>query len=340
MNQYDFDLLLQKYLAGECSPEEEKQVLEWSEGMLESSRVVIGPSEREQISKRLWKRLSRLSGPTSWLDSSWAKIGIAASLLLVLGMVATALWPSAAPGKKAGSVASAMSNPGLPSGNIEVKNTSGKPYKMMLEDGTEVTLKPQSSLSHPEHFDDKARIVHLSGEAFFNVTKNPARPFFVYTGDLITRVLGTSFNVKSYNEDKSVEVSVVTGRVSVYENSKRTPQARNGIILNPNQKIRFDSGVKVLVPELVEEPVIVHPPETKAQFIFDEAPLSQVTAMIQETYGIEIVLESSALEDCVFTGDINDLPLYSQLKFICKSINANYELRGTTLFMSGKGCHN
>jgi len=339
MNQYDFDLLLQKYLAGECTPEEEKQILDWSENMLQSSRIAISPSEKNLIRKRIWKRLSRISSPFSVFNNTWVKMGVAASVLIIMAFGSVWLWPSSFSLRKTDDVAIAIQSM-LPKGNIEVKNTSDKPYKILLEDGSEVTLEPQSSLSHPEHFDEKTRVVHLSGEAFFNVTKNPSRPFFVYTGELVTRVLGTSFHVKSDQGSKSVEVSVVTGRVSVYENSKKTPRTRNGIILNPNQKIRFDSKVKVLVPELVEEPVVVHPPEKKSLFIFEETPLPQVFSMIQEVYGIEIVLETAELENCAFTGDINDLPLYSQLKLICKSINANYELRGTTLFMSGEGCQN
>jgi len=342
MNQYDFDLLLQKYLDGTCTPEEEKQILDWSENMLLSSRISISSSDKDMIRKRIWKRLARISRPDSYLNSSWIQLSIAASVIIVIAYSATFMWPSLFSLKKTKEVSAAQSSPQtiLPKGNIEVKNTSDKPYKVILEDGSEVTLKPQSSLSHPEHFTEKSRIVYLSGEAFFRVIKNPAKPFFVYTGELVTRVLGTSFNVKSFNSAQSIEVSVVTGRVSVYENSKKSAQTRNGIILNPNQKIRFDREAKVLVPELVEEPVVVHPPEKKSLFIFEETPLPQVTAMIQEVYGIEIVLETPALETCVFTGDINDLPLYSQLKLICKSINATYELRGTTLFMSGEGCRN
>ncbi|MCE7044555.1 FecR family protein [Dyadobacter sp. CY312] len=338
MNQYDFDLLLQKYLAGECTPEEEKQILDWSENMLQTSQVTISKSEKDQIRKRLWKRLSALTRPNSVFKSIWIRLSMAASVLIALAFGSTVLWPSSS---SRTIKELAITQPfTLPQGNIEVKNTSDNPYRVVLEDGSQVTLQPQARLSYPEHFEEKSRIVHLSGEAFFDVTKNPLKPFFVHTGELVTRVLGTSFNVKSYNDAKSIEVSVVTGRVSVYENSKKTQQTRNGIILNPNQKIRFDSEVKMLVPELVEEPVVVHPPEKKALFVFEETPLPKVVSMIQDVYGIEIVLESAALENCVFTGDINELPLYSQLKLICKSINANYELRGTTLFMSGEGCRN
>jgi len=342
MNQYDFDLLLKKYLAGECTPEEEKQILSWSDDMLKSSNAALSVSEKDLIRKRIWKRLSKLRKPASVLGISWLKLGIAASVLMILAYGLTFLAPASFSLKKNNnlSLASNYAADAHPKGNIEVKNTSDKPYKVVLEDGTEVVLKPESSLSYPEHFEKKSRVVYLSGEAFFNVTHHAARPFLVYTGELVTRVLGTSFHVKSDHATKSVEVSVVTGRVSVYENSKKTSQSRNGIILTPNQKIRFDSKVKVLVPELVEEPVIVHAPEGKALFIFEEAPLPDVIAMVQDVYGIEIVLESPEIAQCIFTGDINDLPLYAQLKLICKSINANYELRGTTFFISGEGCSN
>jgi transmembrane sensor len=341
MNQYDFDLLLQKYLEGRCTPEEEKQIVDWSENMLASSRISITNQEKEVIRRRIWKRLSPPGRLRSLWRKSYLRLAIAASILLLVACGFVLFWPSyTSPEAVKQFIALSTTQKLLPKGNIEVKNTSGKPYKVLLEDGTEITLKPQSSLSHPEHFGKKSRIVYLNGEAFFNVHKDVSRPFFVYTEELTTRVLGTSFNVRSFSTSQSIEVSVVTGRVSVYENEKKSGQIRNGTILNPNQKIRFDREAKVLVPELVEEPVVVHPIEKKSLFIFEETPLPQVTAMIQEVYGIEIVLESPALETCVFTGDINDLQLYSQLKLICKSINATYELRGTTLFMSGEGCRN
>jgi transmembrane sensor len=335
MNQHDFDLLLQRYLEGHCSEEEEKQILKWSEYMLRSTPLVISTTEKNLVRKRIWKRLLKTSKRAPFFPMVWAKARIAASIFMLL---AAGLIYWYAIQKTPAAVSTMEVGADMSTGNIEVKNTSEKSYKMILEDGSQITLKPQSSISYPEHFDEETRKVRLHGEAFFDVKKDSARPFYVYTGGLVTRVLGTSFNVKAYRLDKAVEVSVVTGRVSVYESSRKTPQTRNGIILIPNQKIRFDKEVKVLVPELVEEPVVVHPPEQKAVFVFSETPLAEVLAMIQHVYEIEIVIETAALENCVFTGDINDLPLYSQLKLICKSVNANYELRGTTLFINGDGC--
>ena len=338
MNQYDFDLLLKKYLAGQCTPQEQQLILDWSENMLRSSRVAVSPCEKEKIRKRIWKRLNAARRP-SWLyNRQWLATGIAASVLMLM-FYSASLFFTSSPVKKTADRA-AMSETVLSEGRIEVKNNSDSPHRLVLEHGTAVVLKPQSILHYPKHFGPKARMVALSGEAFFEVTKDASRPFFVYTGELVTRVLGTSFYVKSDHAAATVEVSVVTGRVSVYENTRKTAQKRNGVLLTPNQKIRFDSQIKTLVPELVEDPVIVHAPEKKESFIFDETPLTQVTGQIQKVYGIEIVLESQALERCVFTGDLNDLPLYTKLRMVCKSVNAAYELRGTTLFISGEGCTN
>jgi transmembrane sensor len=339
MNQYDFDMLLQKYLAGTCTPEEEKLVLDWSENMLQHSTILISPPEKEMIRKRIWKNLHAITNPVSPLRTRWVRVAIAAVMVLALASLYHMTYSNKEQQVSKVAPTQVVTDPfHHAKGNIEVKNTSNKPHRIVLEDGSVVILQPSGTLSHPEHFEAKSRTVHLHGDAFFEVTSNPTKPFYVYTGDLVTRVLGTSFNIKSSESGQSIEVSVVNGRVSVYETSKTRDRQRNGIILNPNQKIRFDKDVKVMIPELVEEPVIVHPPEEKSVFIFEETEITKVFAMIQKVYGVEIVIETPDLEACVFTGDINDLPLYSQLKMICKSVNANYELRGTSLFIHGEGC--
>ena len=337
MNQHDFDILLQKYLAGRCNHAEEKQIQEWSENMLKHGNIQIQDSEKELINKRLRQRLSIDKKPVFIFRNNWVLSGIAA-LLIVAVSFAFLFRSQTVQQKKNSAIAEIHAKMPFVNGNIETKNTSAKPFEITLSDASKVVLKPGSSLSYPEQFDEKLRKVYLHGEAFFNVTKDPNKPFVVHTGALVTQVLGTSFIVKSYDAAKSIEVEVITGRVSVYENSQKSPQSRNGIILIPNQKIVFNKESKTLIPELVSEPIIVQEPETKTQFIFEETLLPRVLASIEKAYGIEIEIENTALNTCEFTGDINDLPLYSQLKMICRAVNANYELRGTTFFLNGEGC--
>lgn len=342
MNQHDFDILLQKYLAGESSEDEDKLVTEWSVSRLETSKVPLNAEEQRVIQKKLWKRIRSSIAPTNPFSMrfSWLRFSIAASLLVAtIGLLYLNKTMFSKDTKSSASLTiTHQETTGSFTHYKEIKNTGKHPQKLALEDGSTVILQPGSQLNYPPHFTTKVRRVYLLGEAFFSVSKNPSKPFIVHTGELVTQVLGTSFNVKSYSESESIEVQVITGRVSVYENTPKSPANRNGVILHPNEKIIFDKESKKLLPKLVDDPVIVNQPESRKQFVFDETLLSKVVSTIQQAYGIEIVLETPALESCTFTGDINDLPLHTQLKFICKSINASYELRGTTFFIQGEGC--
>lgn len=332
MNQYDFDKLLEKYLVGDCTEAEEILIKEWSDNMLKHSELGINSNEKNIIEKNLWKRIQQSLFPekTFFIQYKWATMAVAASLMIAF----LGLYFYQETTYSASFTESLASNLGV----IEVKNTSNKPQKIKLEDGSEIVLKAESSISYPEHFNDKTRSVYLKGEAFFKVKRNPSKPFIVHTRDLVTEVLGTSFTIKSYDDAKAIEVLVVTGRVSVYENSKNSDKHRNGVILTPNQKIIFDKESKKLIPSLVENPIIVNAPETVLDFIFDETPLSEVLNRLKEAYQIEFVIENQELNKCVFTADLNELPLHNQLDLICKSVNATYEQRGTVIFINGVGC--
>jgi hypothetical protein len=131
---------------------------------------------------------------------------------------------------------------------------------------------------------------------------------------------------------------VATGRVSVYENSNKPTQQRNGLILTPNQKIIFDKVSRKLTPSIIEKPVLIQPPAYPTLFIFEETPLPNVLKKLENAYGLLIIVENQILNQCVFTADLNDLPLHTQLDLICKSVNATYEQRGTSIFITGEGC--
>lgn len=259
------------------------------------------------------------------------KVAVAASVILALG---SAWWMTQPTTNYTQVLSNAIQTPD----GIEVKNTASNPRQIKLEDGSVVILKANSSVTYPEHFGKKSRSVFLKGEAFFNVKRDPNKPFVVHTGELVTEVLGTSFTVKSYDDAQSIEVVVATGRVSVYENSAKTTQPRNGMILTPNQKIIFDKASRKLTPSIIEKPVLILPPPNPTIFIFEETLLPEVLTKLEKAYGLEIVIENQALTQCIFTADLNELPLRTQLDLICKSVNATYEQRGTSIFINGEGC--
>ena len=332
MNQHDFDILLEKYLANECNAEEEKLVHNWYEKQ-DENHPVLNDQEKIVIEKRMWVSITNQANPTRKIFKLqfWQKLSIAASILLVISFLF--IFNQEKTEKAVSLPQKSILNEG-----IIVQNTTPNTREIKLEDGSTVKLSSNSSISYPEHFGDKNRNVYLKGEAFFDVKKDPNKPFIVHAGNITTQVLGTSFSIKSYEEGKTIEVAVKTGRVSVFENDYSTTKNRKGIILTPNQKIVFDKQTKEIIPTIVATPIPLISLEKLETFVFEEMPVEEVFAKLRKIYGLEIVIENQALNHCIFTGDLNDLPLSTQLDLICKSINASHEQRGTSIFINGDGC--
>lgn len=226
-------------------------------------------------------------------------------------------------------------------GNIVRFNQTGKPVGILLEDSSIVMLAPESELTFPEKFAPEKREVHLKGEAFFQISHNPDRPFLVKTKELVTRVLGTSFTVRSFEKDPNASVSVKTGRVSVY--SKKEEQAVTsqdkviGVVLKPNQRVLFDKQESRLVKGIVDAPVRVSEIPA-ASLLFDEAPVRNVFKTLEKAYGIELFFNEERLSDCQLTANLSGLPMYEQLDLICRIIHAKYEVVDGQVIIYGEGC--
>ncbi|WP_082216934.1 FecR family protein [Dyadobacter psychrophilus] len=331
MNQYDFQKTLKKYLAGQQTQEEEDFILDHFKNN-PMQEMPVFEDDKAVIGKRIKKKLITNTIGEPFLIRMRPYLAAAASVLVVLGF-----WYFLVKKDAPETVAGLDFAPN--DSVIEIKNTSGKSQNVPLEDGSIVILQKNSSLSYPEHFGKKNRLVYLHGEAFFQIKRNSAKPFIVSTGTLVTKVLGTSFTVKSYDESASVEVQVKTGRVSVYEGAANNVVNRNGVILTPNQKIVFDKKSKKIELSIIENPMLVIPvSETEHGFTFSEVPVKNVFSALEKSYGIDIVLENDATDSCLFTGDLNGLTLFQQLDLICQSANITYERRGTALFVQGAGC--
>lgn len=229
---------------------------------------------------------------------------------------------------------------------METSNTSSGPLVIRLSDGSSVTLEKNARISYAPSFSglDK-REVYLSGDAFFDIQKNPSKPFSVYANEVVTKVLGTSFKVKTDLTAGKVTVEVLTGRVEVYEQRKAAvkPGSRrgNGVILTPNQKVVYSAEKDLFESTLVDDPIpIVKKGNEKAKrlFLFEDTPLSEVIKDLEATYGIEVEVENEAIYNCRFTGDISEQNLYRKLDALCQSTKTSYEIKETKIFIKGKGC--
>jgi len=190
--------------------------------------------------------------------------------------------------------------------------------------------------------DRSPREVFLQGEAYFDVRKNAAIPFYVYTGQVITRLLGTSFVVHSFPGDVRTIVTDVTGEVSVYRQEDfHSPSAEKGapagMILTPNQEAVYDRGEDRLHRTLAEMPAPLGEKQDSL-LVYQRTPLRQVFGQLQELYGIPIRFDAEALDSCLLTLTVANKSFYEKLDLICKAIGGAYEVIDGNIVVTAAGC--
>lgn len=222
----------------------------------------------------------------------------------------------------------------------ENKHASAK--TITLPDGTSIVLQPRSSIAYPKVFRNDLREVFLTGEAFFEVKRDPVKPFIVHANELVTRVLGTSFSIRNFNRE-DVLVRVKTGKVSVFKEKdlkviNQGEKSLEGVVLTANQQVVYTREEMKLTKSLVENPAVLVP-LAKLDFEFTDTPIQEVFQVIENAYGVDIVYDEEALSSCYLNASLSDVPLYDKLKLICKGINATYEMMDSHIIVYGKGCN-
>ena len=217
----------------------------------------------------------------------------------------------------------------------EVNGTDAEKV-VQLPDGSSVTLAEGSRISFAKRMESGKREVYLSGEAFFKVKRNPAQPFFVYAGELTTRVLGTSFTVRSFEKENVASVQVRTGSVSVEARATRKTQS---VVLSPNQQASFFRKEERLSMGLVKAPQPVVPQTDLARFAFNNAPVSTIFDSLGKAYGIEIIYDREAVAACRLTSSVQEESLFEILDVICEAIEADYQVTGTRITISDPHCN-
>lgn len=227
---------------------------------------------------------------------------------------------------------------------IEKANTSKTPLSVRLPDGSRVTLQPTSRISFSKQFKGDKREVYLMGEAFFNVQKNPLMPFYVHANEVVTKVLGTSFTVKAYENQTNVQVTVRTGQVSVFARNdwQRAEKEVNsdvpGVVLTPNQKVVFNRQEGHFHRTIMPNPVIINHRFANDVFVYDETPVTKIFTQLQDAYGVDIVFDEQLLKHCTLTAKFHNEPLLEKLNLICQTINASYQIVDAQIVISAQGC--
>ncbi len=177
----------------------------------------------------------------------------------------------------------------------KVVTAIGGEYALILSDGTRVWINADSELEYPVEFIKKERIVKLSGEAYFEVAPNPERPFIVEAGGIQTRVLGTSFNIQAYRNEKSVHTTLLTGSIRV-----AVEHGGESVLLEPGREAIWEKGSGAIRVEAVDtEKAIAW---RYGNFIFEEEDIEVVMRMLSRWYGVEFVFDGGRKKRHTFSG--------------------------------------
>lgn len=329
MTQQEFNILSLKYLEGQTTDSENEFLELWYKQNQEAELVKINETQEKKIERKLWRHIRKAQSPFTF-RILLPYLGIAASILVLF------IWNLNT--KNTNTTYGFLPQKSKDLG-IEIKNTTTKPEKIKLEDGTTVLLEKNGIIRYTSAFNKTNREVYLRGSAFFNVKRDETRPFIVHAGDLVTEVLGTSFMIKQYRDNQLVEVEVKSGRVSVYSENSNIRNDKNGVILTPNQMVTFDEKTQNIEQKIVNKPMpLVQIDQVVDKFNFEQVTIQQVLKELSAIYGLEFVITNQKMNNCQITADLNNLEMFTQLDFICKSIGASYEKRGTVIFINGDGC--
>lgn len=193
--------------------------------------------------------------------------------------------------------------------------TAGK--SVTLPDGSLVQMKENSSLSYPKKFKRKEREVYFSGEAFFDVTENPSKPFLVKTSSLVIEVLGTTFNVRAFDEEGVLETTLYTGKVKISRTNPRTKKTQS-VVLSPNHKASFYLDQERFIMDRLDQEK--QEQGTGPSLRFDNESLQAIVLKMEGHFGVRIILGDERVGKFKLTMQIDNESLDEILTIIDKTL--------------------
>ena len=186
----------------------------------------------------------------------------------------------------------------------------GKRSEIILADGTKIWLNAGSTLSYPVRFTGNSREVYLSGEAFFEVSTDRSKPFYVITGDLRIKVTGTRFNVTSYNDDIVTQAVLVEGRIEAAKNRL----FGRSVELSPGERIVYDRKENKMKKDKVDTELYTS--WVNGYLILENEPVEEIFKKLERYYDKKIVVEGLSGQ-YRFTGKLN---LAEDLEKVLKNV--------------------
>jgi len=332
MNKDRIIELMTRKLSGEASPEELQELhqgLSEDEASGERNRVLeqfwsrhddgAHPSVEENLNKVLTS-LDLNSAPVAALRPKrrWLWAAAAAAILLA----ATALLARHRDTRDP--LASLM----------EKHNAKGTKSIIQLPDGSKIWLNADSKIRYPESFKGGSREIYLNGEAFFDVVKNPEHPFIIHLANGTVKVLGTSFNVRAYDNEPVVETSVATGRIAFIPKYRTTHKKQDTIVVAADHKASYTFTRE----ELHTSPTssVEDKAWTEGKLIFRGMTMQQIAVELERNFGKKVVFVDSTPLEYVFTGSFENNTLDEIMYYLSRTKNFSYKITNTELLIAAE----
>lgn len=306
MKNNTIEMLLFAYFSGQTTEQEEKELLEWLEAdeankkiMAEMtdwwamSHVPLFMSDRKADFKEHFSHLINTSqAPAKPKVYHFALLGRIAAAVLLLLMVGVSFYYI---GKNTQTINQEIAY-------YETVVPLGSQTKVVLPDKSVVWINAGSTLRYSDNLSTNRREVMLEGEAYFEVTRDSLKPFIVKSGNLDVKVIGTSFNVKAYNDEETIDVVLLTGKIEVYKEQKGSEN--NNMELMPNQMLTYNKETEDMYVSLVNGSE--YNTWKDGRLTFAQQPFLRIAKDIERKYNIRIDINSNFLKNEVFSGSFTN----------------------------------
>jgi len=221
-----------------------------------------------------------------------------------------------------------MNNSDLKKSELLVMNSGDKSkIKIELKDGSIVWLNKQTILKYPEKFNKNKREVYLKGEAFFDIAENKQKPFIIYTQKTSVKVRGTEFNVRAYEHDNEVSVSVISGKVKFTVNEI------------PSKNIELEKGENGIFNQSIDTLILAKNLNQNnfswrtGKIVFTETEMPEVCATLSKHYFQKIKIADSAIKSLTFTGSFENQMLEEVLSLMDYALGVTHEYKEDTILL-------
>jgi len=311
MQEIKYSELIAKQLKGEATPEEHMLIDDWINESQEhkeiarqfeivwnKTKINYSAKNSDQVFDKIMLKINQENQRNRYVSQAaehtnrWRTFSYGTAAAMVIIVAATILIFSHKENRSATPLPEAS--------QISKALPKGQKMKIFLPDGSVVWLNAESEITYPDRFDESNRLVALKGEAYFDVASDATKPFIVQTHGLEVVVLGTTFNVRSYLDEKTTEVALESGKVLINLNSQNLGK----YILTPGEGMEYDASDDSIKQFEVDHKTAFSWKD--GVIYFNDASFNEVISRLSRWYGVEFTVENYHRQKWVYSGEFKD----------------------------------